>query len=145
MNKLLPIALGLFLVISNATVPATTVPATAATSSTKCNQTLKSVKKSLSGVVDFQTSALGNQGQPRGRTKMLNISFKNGMSLTEAVQKAIATRVIRNCTQVASVSFGIYQSDGINIYGLKNNKIIQFTCQEAGVEKKLAWGEYYCP
>jgi hypothetical protein len=139
MNKLLPIALGLFLVISDATVPATAV-----TSSASCNQTLKSVRKSLSGVVSFQTNALGNQGQPRGRTKVLNIIFKNGTDLTIAAQKAIATRVIRNCNQIAAVSFGVDQTDGVNIYGLKKNQIIEFTCVDTGIAKKLVWGEHYC-
>jgi hypothetical protein len=139
MNKLLPIALGLLLLVSNASVPATAV-----TSSTKCNQILKSVRKSLSGVVSFKTNVLGNRGQPRGRTKALNISFKNGADLPEATQKAIATRVIRSCSQIASVSFSLYQSDGGNVFGIKNNQIILFTCVEAGVERKLPWGVNYC-
>ncbi len=139
MRKLLPITLGLFLVVSNATVPAT-----AATSSANCNQTLKSVRKSLSGVVSFQTNALGNQGQPRGRTKILNIILKDGADLTGATQKLIATRVIKNCTQVAAVSFGVDQTDGANIYGLKKNQIIKFTCVDGGVAKKIVWGEHYC-
>jgi hypothetical protein len=139
MNKLLPIALGLFLVVSN-----TTVPATAVTSSAKCDQTLKSVKKSLSGMVGFRVAALGNQGQPQGRTKVLYITFKNRSEPSEENRKAIATRVIRNCSQVASVVFNTARKDGSDVYGIKDNQIIQFTCYEERGEKKPVWGEHYC-
>jgi hypothetical protein len=140
MNKLLPIALGISLVVSNASVPSHAV-----TASAKCNQTLNSVRKSLPGVVSFRVVAVGNQGQPRGRTKGLDITFKDGVNLTNAAQKLIATRVIRSCSQIAYLGFGHYQSDAVTIYGLmKNNQIMEFTCVEAGVEKKLVWGESYC-
>ncbi len=139
MNQLLSIALGLSLLMSSANAPVT-----AATSSANCNQTLKSVRKSLSGVVGFKTNVLGNQGQPRGRTKALDISFRTGSNLPDATQKAIATRVIRSCSQIAAISFGLYQSDAVNIYGLKNNQIIEFACIEPGAAKKPVWGERYC-
>jgi hypothetical protein len=141
MNKLLPIALGLLLVISNGAVPAT-----AATSPSNCNKTLKLVKKSLSEVVTFKTRSLGDQGQPRGRSKALDITFKNDAAFPiKSAQKSIATRVIKSCSQIASVSFGIDQTDAGTVYGLKNGKIIKFTCIEAGGAIKPAWGETYCP
>jgi hypothetical protein len=143
MNKLLPISLGLLLAISNGAVPAT-----AATPSSSCNNTLKLVKKPLSGVVTFQTRALGNQGQPRGRSKTLNITFKNDNDQvfpTESARMSITTRVIKKCPQIASVSFGIDQTDDGSTYGLKNGRIIRFACQEVGGDSKLDWGEVYCP
>ncbi len=143
MNKLLSIVCGLLLVISNSSVPAT-----AATSSSSCNNTLKLVKNSLSGVVTFKTRALGNEGQPRGRSKALDITFKNDSDRvfpTESTRRSITTRVIKNCTQIALVSFGVYQTDGGSAYGLKNGRIIQFACREPGEGRKLVWGEVYCP
>jgi hypothetical protein len=139
MNKLLPITLGLFLVFGN-----TIVPATAITSSAKCDQTLKSVKKSLSGVVRFRVAALGNQGQPRGRTKVLYITFKDRPTISEENRKVIATRVIRSCSQMASVVFNRAQKDGNDTYGIKDNQIIEFTCHEDREGKKPVWGERYC-
>jgi hypothetical protein len=140
MNTLLPIALGLLLLVSNGSVPVT-----AATSPSNCNKTLKLVKKSLSEVVTFKTRSLGDQGQPRSRSKALDITFKNDAAFPiESTQKSIATRVIKSCVQIASVSFGIDQTDAGTVYGLKNGQIIKFTCIEAGSTKKPNWGETYC-
>jgi hypothetical protein len=141
MNKLIPIALGLSLVIGNFEMPIMAYPL-----QQNCNQTLTSVRRSLSKVVMFKQRILGNQGQPRGRSKALDITLAvSKSSPSEATQKSLATRVIKNCSKIASVSFSADQTDGGNIYGIKNNKIIKFTCVEyRGVETKLNWGEYYC-
>jgi hypothetical protein len=141
MNKLIPIALGLSLVIGNSQLPVMASPL-----QQNCNKTLTSVRRSLVKVVMFKQRALGNQGQPRGRSKALDITLDvSKFSPSEATQKSLATKVIKNCSKIASVSFSANQTDGGNIYGLKNNKIIKFSCVEyRGVEMKLNWGEYYC-
>jgi hypothetical protein len=143
MNKLLPITLTLLIFLASVVAPSSAAPARP-----KCNSTLKAVRNSLTGVLSFELRNIGNQGQPRGRSQTLDIIFKDVQGQrfpTDASQKAIATRVIRSCAKIASVVFALEQSDGGNIYGIKNNQIIEFTCVDAGGEKKLPWGETYCP
>jgi hypothetical protein len=143
MNKLLPITLTLLISLGHVVAPASAAPARP-----QCNSTLKAVRNSLTGVLSFELRNIGNQGQPRGRSQTLDIIFKDiqGQRFpTDASQKVIATRVIKSCTKIAAVIFALEQSDGGNIYGIKNNQIIEFTCVEAGGERKLPWGEMYCP
>ncbi len=140
MNKLFPVTLVLLMSIGNIATPAIAKP-----DRPNCNSTLQSVKKSLTGVRSFQQDKLDNRGQPRGRTLSFDITLKIDAEFpSDTSQMAIATRVIRNCSKIALVTFAYYQSDGVNTYGIKNGQIIEFTCIDAGSDKKTKWGETYC-
>lgn len=155
MNKLLPVILALLMSIreypsygiGNTNTPSLALAwATARiTSHPKCNSTLQSVKKSLTGVMSFEQNSLGDRGQPRGRSQTLDITFKDEASFpNDKIQMAIATRIIQSCSKIASVTFAFYQADGYT-YGIKNGQIIEFTCADASRFKKPAWGEIRCP
>jgi hypothetical protein len=147
MNKLFPIALALFLLPSMATFPAA-----ARSSKTLCANTLKSVKSAVPSVKVFQMTAIPTEmgRPPRGRSKYLVISVQgiadkapgHVFMNTAAKQKAIAQKVVKNCSQVGLVSFNLYESDWVNMYGIKNGKVQPFTCREMG--STLTWGQYGC-
>jgi hypothetical protein len=141
MNKFFPIPLMLFLSIGNVAPPSIAAPARS-----NCNGTLKSIRSSLAGVVTFKQRNIGNMGQPPGRLQSLDIIFKDEEKFPNDSNKmAIATRVIRNCPRIASVIFGIDQTDAGSIYGIKKGQIIKFaSCVDAGGTKKPTWGETYC-
>jgi hypothetical protein len=140
MNNFLPVSLGLFLVLSNWII----LPADAGQSRPSCNSTLKSVRSSLKNIRDVQMNPLGKRGQPAGRTKSLDLIFnKPSAALETAKELSIATRVIKNCSNVGSVSFIEYQSDYGSVYGLVNGKVIEFTCKEKVLEP-ARWGEEIC-
>jgi hypothetical protein len=142
MNKLFPVTLTLLMSISSIVTPSI-----ARTYRPNCNSTLQSVKNSLTGVRSFEQNNLGSRGQPRGRSQSLDITFKADAKLfpSDERQMAIASRIIKSCSKIASVTFAFYQSDGFTTYGIKNSQIIEFTCVEAGRPKKPKWGENYCP
>jgi hypothetical protein len=147
MKRLLPIALTMFLLPSIGIFPAA-----ARSSATRCADTLKSVKSSIPGLKVFQMNSIPlDMGQPpRGRSKYLVVSVQGIKNTapghvfmnTAAKQQAIAQRVVKNCSQVGLVSFNLYESDWVNMYGLKNGKVRPFTCKEMG--SALTWGQYGC-
>jgi hypothetical protein len=117
-----------------------------ASSRPSCSNTLRSVQNSLPGIVSFKQRKIGNMGQPPGRSQALDITFKGFEEYPgESIRKSSATRVINSCNKIASVSFGVDQTDAGSVYGLKKGKVIQFTCIEAGGSQTPKWGETYCP
>jgi hypothetical protein len=140
MNKFLPISLGLLLILSNWSI----LSAEAGQSRPSCNSILKSVRSSLKSIRDVQMNPLGKKGQPAGRTKSLDLIFNRPSApLKTGRELSIATRVIKNCSNVGSVSFIEYQSDYGSVYGLVNGKVVEFTCQE-NVLAPARWGEDIC-
>lgn len=139
MNKLLPVSIGILLVLSNWSI----LPADAGRSRPSCNSALKFVR-TLKGIRDNQLNPLGKQGQPAGRTKSFDLVFNNfDLVLKTETHLSIATRVIKNCSQVGSVSFTGYRTDGGAIYGLKNGRIVEFICLE-DQSQLPRWGEDRC-
>jgi len=61
-------------------------------------------------------------------------------------QSSIATEVIRNCSTVGSVIFGLDHSGWSSSIGLMDNgKIEPFECLDHDVANpKLKWGQEYC-
>lgn len=66
---------------------------------------------------------------------------------------SLATQIINNCNSVSSVSFGAWQSDWIQIFGLmSNDKVEMFSCPrppgssppspEDEQYRELVWGEH---
>jgi hypothetical protein len=141
MNKLFPITLVLLMSIGNIATPAIAKP-----DRSPCDSTIRSIKYSLIGVVNFKQRSLGNMGQPRGRSQTLGITFKDdGLVPNDKNRMVIASRIIKSCSKIASVSFAIDQTDDGSIYGIKNGQIIRFACIDAGSDKQPKWGETYCP
>jgi hypothetical protein len=140
MNKFLPVSIGILLVLSNWSI----LPADAGRSRPSCNSTLKSVRSSLKNIRDVQMNPLGKRGQPAGRTKSLDLIFNRPSApLATGQELSIAARVIKNCSNVGSVSFIEYQSDYGSVYGLVKSKVIEFTCKE-NVLEPARWGEEIC-
>lgn len=140
MNKFLPVSIGIILGLSNWSI----LPAIAGRSNPSCNSTLKSVRSSLKSIRDVQMNPLGKKGQPAGRTKSLDLIFNRPSApLETAKELSIATRVIKNCSNVGSVSFIEYQSDYGSVYGLVNGEVVEFTCKE-NVLEPARWGEDIC-
>jgi hypothetical protein len=138
MNKFLPVSFSLLLVLSNWSI----LPADAGRSRPSCNSALKFVQ-TLKGIRNTKLYPLGKQGQPAGRTMSLNLVFNNDSVLKTITHLSIATRVIKNCSQIGSVSFSGYRTDGGTEYGLKNGQIIEFICLED--QRQLPrWGEDRC-
>jgi hypothetical protein len=141
MNKIFPVTLLVLMSIGNIATPAIAKP-----DRSSCDSTLRSIKKSLTGVVIFKQRNMSNEGQPRGRSQALDITFKDDGNVPNNKNRmAIATRIINSCSKIASVSFGIDQTDDGSIYGIKKGQIIKFACIDPGIDKKLNWGETYCP
>jgi hypothetical protein len=58
------------------------------------------------------------------------------------LQMGISKSIMTQCPTVASVSFAVFETDWVNVYGLVNSRVKKFTCKEAG--DKIRWGEQYC-
>jgi hypothetical protein len=138
MHNFLPVSLGLLLVLSNWSI----LPADAGRSRPICSSTLKSVRSSLRGVRSFKLNPLNKQGQPAGRMKSLDIvSLDDSFEISK--QLSIATRIIKNCSQVGLVTYSVYRTDGGSLFGLVNGQVIEFPCQE-DQRQPARWGENLC-
>lgn len=139
MNKFLPVSFSLLLILSNWNI----LPVDAGRSRPSCNSALKSFRSSLPDVRSFQFNSLGQRGQPAGRTKSLDITFNSDVAISREKQLSIAAQIIKNCSQVGSVSFSVYRTDGGNLYGIINGQVIVFPCQENELQP-TRWGENRC-
>ena len=88
---------------------------------------------------------------PEGRPHQY--AFGMGGSAVEAVMyspvfsNTLATQIIDNCSSISSVSFGLWQSALVSVYGLMpNGEVEPFKCPEdhfhGGGYRDLVWGEY---
>ena len=56
----------------------------------------------------------------------------------------ISQQIVRKCGSVASVTFGVNQTDWGRMFGLVDNTIQPFSCIEAGIGQTPKWGEAIC-
>ena len=89
---------------------------------------------------------------PEGRPHQY--AFGMGGSAVEAVMyspvllNTLATQIIDNCNSISSVSFGLWQSGLVSVYGLlPNGEVEPFKCPEdyefnPDTDRDLVWGEY---
>jgi hypothetical protein len=130
-------------------------PALATTSS--CNRSLKAAQASLPPDTMFDVGDFGAEEtrdqQSQNRTQRLSIGFQvdrassSSWMKKRSFQLQLANKVIKNCSNIAKVSFEIPEMDSPTYrpmhYGFIDGKVQRFKCVY-NVETPVRWGQYHC-
>ena len=124
----------------------------------ECVNAISSVESQLQSDrnITLEQSEINNRNAPgtppEGRPNQY--AFGMGGSAVEGVMSSpvflnsLATQVIDNCSSISSVSFGLWQSGFVSVYGLlPSGEVEPFKCPEdyefnPDTDRDLVWGEY---
>jgi hypothetical protein len=113
------------------------------TSSPKCNAAIANVQSKFS-IKQTSTTTLANQpGKPTRKTTidMIVNGGRRGSIFMDntSLQLAMSRKIINSCGDVGRISYQLFQSDYIRVYGLINGKVREFSCKE--IYGKNNWGD----
>jgi hypothetical protein len=95
-----------------------------------------------------ESSYTVGDGRPQERTQdvMYPLTGK-GVSAVLGSRKMLATlseNVLRNCSNVATVTFGVAATDGLLRFGILSNKIQYFDCHQEPGRSRAPYGKINC-
>ena len=88
------------------------------------------------------------EGRPHQYAFGMGGSAVEGVMSSPVFLNSLATQVINNCNSISSVSFGLWQSGLVSVYGLlPSGEVEPFKCPEdyefnPDTDRDLVWGEY---
>ena len=86
------------------------------------------------------------QNRPNGYSFGMTGNATNSIMNSPVFSKSLATQIINNCNSISSVSFGLWQSGWVEVYGLMPNREIKmFECPEdfdVPYYRDFEWGEH---
>jgi hypothetical protein len=133
-------------------------PAMAQTAQTQdCASTLQTVKNTIEtgrnvSVVNIRTDNLPQfyssypSGRPIGYVFPLLGEAAPDIMHSPQFMNILSRNIIRNCRDVSQITFGVYGSDWIAVYGLVNDDVVAFDCIEPRrrIPRTIAWGYHVC-
>jgi hypothetical protein len=89
-----------------------------------------------------------SDGRPQERSQDVMYPLTGrGVSAVLGSRKMLATlseNVLRNCSNVASVTFGVDATDGLLRFGILSNKIQYFDCHQEPGRSRAPYGKINC-
>ena len=123
----------------------------------ECTNAVSSVESQLKSDRDLiiEQSEINNRNAPgtppEGRPNQyafgMSGSAAEGVMSSPVLLNTLATQVIDNCSSISSVSFGLWQSGWVSVFGLlANGEVEPFKCPEDYefnplTDRSLVWGE----
>lgn len=104
----------------------------------------------LSEIDNGNVSGTPPEGRPNQHAFGLKGEKASSVLSSPVLMNTIATRIIDNCNSISSVSFGVWQTGWLVVYGLIENEGVKiFKCPEdynydPETDRDLIWGEF-CP
>ncbi len=126
-----------------------------ANSEQDCLSTIAAVKQKLQGNRNLDMIARSSnlskswQDHPKGRPIEYFFGFRGpaGEAIMNSgrLQQNLANQIIKDCSNISMVKFGIRNSGWVHTYGLMpNGKVQLFECLEPGRGVKPKWGQIIC-
>jgi hypothetical protein len=123
--------------------------------SSVCTIAISSTVKKLdavpyTGLVQFRTYPLGGYaGRPAGKVSAYHFAFrgKGGEDILRSprMMKTLASRLLQDCNEPGTVTFGLDQSDAFAVYGVVNGRVQAFNCYEGTrFPRQMPWGQRIC-
>ena len=88
------------------------------------------------------------EGRPHQYAFGMSGSAVEGVMSSPVLLNTLTTQIIDNCDSISSVSFGLWQSGLVSVYGLlPSGEVEPFKCPEdyefnPDTDRDLVWGEY---
>jgi hypothetical protein len=126
-----------------------------ANSEQNCLSTIATAKQRLQGNRNLDMIARSSnlsqswQDYPQGRPIEYLFLFKGlaaeSIMTSGNLQQYLANQIIKDCSHISMVKFGIQNSGWVHTYGLMpNGKVQIFKCLEPAVGNKPKWGQIIC-
>ncbi len=123
--------------------------------SSVCTIAISSTVKKLdavpyTGSVQFRTYPLGGYaGRPAGKVSAYHFAFrgKGGEDILRSpgMMKTLASRLLQDCNEPGTVTFGLDQSDAFAVYGVVKGQVQAFNCYESTrFPRQMPWGQRIC-
>ena len=129
------------------------------TEAEECNGAIASVEQQLQTThqTTIELSEMNDNNASiapfEDRPNQYAFGLRGNVLQSPAILNTLATQIINNCDSVSSVSFGAWQSDWIQVYGLMpNGEVKMFECPrppgssppspEDEQYRELVWGEH---
>lgn len=126
-----------------------------ANSEQACLSTIAAAKQRLQGDRHIDMIARSSnlsqswQDYPKGRPIEYFFGFRGpaaeAIMTSSKLQQNLANQIIKDCSNISMVKFGIRNSGWVHTYGLMpNGKVQIFECLEPGMGIKPKWGQIIC-
>ncbi len=120
-----------------------------------CTIAISSTVKKLddvpnTGSVQFRTYPLGGYaGRPAGKVSAYHFAFRGrggeDVLRSPRMMKTLASRLLQDCNEPGTVTFGLDQSDAFAVYGVVNGRVQAFNCYESmRFPRQMPWGQRMC-
>lgn len=121
----------------------------------ECLATIAAAKQKLQGSRNvnmiIRSGNLSQSWQDHPRNRPLEYLFLFRGSAAESIMKSgrlqqtLANQIIKDCSNVSMVKFGLQNSGWVNSFGLMpNGKVQVFECLEPEIGIKPKWGQIFC-
>jgi hypothetical protein len=120
-----------------------------------CTIAISSTVKQLDAVPNttglaFRTYPLGGyRGGPSNKLSAYHFVFRGrgGEDILRSpkMMKTLASRLLQDCNEPGTVTFGLDQSDAFAVYGVVNGAVQAFNCYEGTrFPRQMPWGQRIC-
>ncbi len=123
--------------------------------SSACTIAISTTVKKLESVpnttlVKFRTYPLGGYaGRPNNKVSAYHFVFRGqggeDVLRSPKMMKTLASRLLQDCNEPGTVTFGLDQSDAFAVYGVVNARVQAFNCYEGTrFPRQMPWGQRIC-
>ncbi len=120
-----------------------------------CTIAISTTVKKLEAVpntslVKFKTYPLGGYaGRPSGKSSAYHFVFRGrgGEDILRSpkMMKTLASRLLQDCKEPGTITFGLDQSDAFAVYGVVDGRVQAFNCYEGTrFPRQMPWGQRIC-